>query len=164
MIEFLKSQKTHLLYIIAIVVILGVGYNLFSRKPKEVVKTVIETKYVNRNIVKTEKQYVDRVIVTKAPDGTTTTTTEKVTTADTSVDKSRAGSSYISKTSTSYLSRYSLDIQYPIAFSYVNFQPVWDVKSLIVTGGVRIGDLPAFVTLGTNVGLNQALVGFRLEF
>lgn len=163
--SFVKEQKTHITYGLILIGLTAVGYNLLSRKPKEVIKTVVETKIVNRDVVKTKTQYVDRVIVKTDKDGGTTTTTEHVVTDGSSTDKTKSQALFISQTTTKYLSRYSLDIQYPIvvSFSGLNF-PTFDPKSIRVTGGYRLFDSPIFVTLGTNIGFDTILIGVRYEF
>lgn len=165
MIKFIQEQKTHIIYGVIMIGLAAVGYNLLSSKPKEVVKTVVETKIVNRDVVKTQVKYVDRVIVKTEKDGTTTTTTEHVVTDGSISDKSKSQQKFVSQTTIKYLSRYSLEIQYPITVSFTGLNlPSFDPKNLRVIGGIRVFETPIFLTLGTDIGLNSALIGVRYEF
>lgn len=162
-VSFLKEQKTHVIYVAVIIGLMALASYFFTSKPKEITKTVTQTKIVDHNIVKTKVQYVDRTIVKKDKDGDVTTTTEHITTDNTSTDKSKSNTSFTSSTTVSYLSRYSLDIQYPVHL--VNLVPgTFDAKQLIFTGGYRLFSSPVFVTLGTNVGFDSLLIGVRYEW
>lgn len=162
-ITFLKEQKTHLIYIAVIFLILAVGYNLVSSKPKEIITTQIQTKLVDRNIVKTKTQYIDRIIVKKDVNGTITTTTEKERDRDTSVDKSKLQTKNISKTEIINVSHYTLGVLYPLSFT--NFTvPVFNPLDLQVIGGMRVFNSPILLNLGTNIRLNQAFIGLTVEF
>lgn len=165
-ISFIKDQKTHVIYGLLIVGLVAVGYNLLSSKPREITKTITQTKVVNRDVVRTQKQYVDRVIVKTEKNGETTTTTEHVVTDGSSIDKSKSQSLFTKSTQISYLSRYSLDIQYPIPLAMVpNIRSVvFNPTSLIVTGGYRLFNSPIFVTLGANIGFDTLLIGVRYEW
>lgn len=161
MIQFLKDQKTHIMYGIIILALAGFTYNLFIRKPAEIIKTITETKVVNKNVVKTQVKYVDRVITKTEKDGTITTTTEHTVTDNTFTDKTKSADMFVSKTTTIYLSRYSLEVQYPIKVTTIG---VFNPKEVIFTGGYRLFNFPIFVTLGTNIGFDSLLIGVRYEF
>jgi hypothetical protein len=163
--DFIKSQKTHIIYILIIVGMAIAGSFFFFSGKAETIRTITKTNTVDRNIVKTKTQYIDRVIVKKETDGSTTTTTEHISSGGSTTDKSKSASSFSDMTKTTYLSRYSLGVNYPMPLSFTNFQPGgFNVKSLQIEGGVRLFNSPIFVTLGTNVGLDTVLVGFRVEF
>lgn len=161
--EFIKSQKTHLVYLGIIGGLILVYFSLLSKKPAMVVQTQSKASAENRNIVKTKKQSVDRTIVKKDKDGSITTTTEHIVDNDSVVDKTKKKAEFTSSTTTTYLTRYSLDVQYPVIFGHYQVNP-FDAKKVIVTGGYRIFNSPIFLTLGTNVGFDSILVGVRYEF
>jgi hypothetical protein len=163
--SFIQAQKTHVIYGVLIVGLVAIGSFFLSRKPTEVVKTVTKTNTVDRNIVQTKVQYVDRVIVKKDANGSITTTTEHIGTDDTTTDKSRLKSTFASTEKTSYLTRYSLGIKYPVTLTYtgINLTPT-QIKEIQIEGGIRLFSLPIFATITTNIGLNQYFLGVRYEF
>lgn len=142
----------------------GVIYTLLSSKPTEVAKVTTKTNTTDRNIIKTKTQQIDRTIVKKDVDGSVTTTTEHINTDNTFVDKTKSKSSFTSTEKTSYLSRYSLGVNYPFGITTSTFQPNFNYRKLNVEGGVRLFNSPVFVTLGTNLEFNTINVGFRIEF
>lgn len=170
MLTFLKNQKTHVFYVFLILALFGIGSWLFKTHPREIIKTVTQTKVVNRDVVKVQKQYIDRVIVDKKKDGDVVTTTEHVSNDDTTTDKSKIATTFISKTDIKYLSRYTLGTYYTIplhltSFSNMNpFASPFDPQNLTLMGGIRIFNSPIFFNLGTNGLFNQILVGFTIEF
>ena len=42
--------------------------------------------------------------------------------------------------------------------------PSLDPRNIMVMGGMRIGDLPLFLTIGTDGHFDKIIVGVRIEF
>lgn len=166
-VSILTNNKTHIIYGVLILVLVSICYNFFRQKPKEIIKTLTETKIekqiVNRDVVKTQTVYVDRVIETKKANGDVITETQHVRKDSDTKDKTKIKDSQemvISKTEViKFLSSYTIDVMYP-----VTFDPVFNPLDLQIMGGVRVFSLPVFITFGTNGHLNQFLVGARIEF
>jgi hypothetical protein len=158
----LVEQKTHILYGVIIVVIASVAYHLISAKPKEIIKTQIETKVVNNDVVKTQTVFVDRVITTKKTNGDIITEVDHSHITDEFIDKTSSKDT-ISKTEViKFLSSYSIDVMYPLTLKDIT-NPILNPLDTQLLLGVRVFDFPVFVTAGTNLHLNQVIVGLRIE-
>jgi exopolysaccharide biosynthesis protein len=108
--EFIVKQKTHIIYGIILLIILGVGYNLLSSKPKEIIKTLTVTKEVVKNVVQTRTQFIDRKIEVKSKDGTDTITTEHIVNDSNTVSKTKLDETISKKEVEKFLSKYSLTV------------------------------------------------------
>ncbi len=163
MLKFMKEQKTHIVYIVVILVILALGYTLLVPKPAEVIKTVSKAQIQNNNIVTTRKQQIDRTTVKKDKDGDITTVVEHIVDSDVSIDKSKSKSTFESKTQIIYKPRYTLGSYYTIPIDTFKIPTIFEPNNLTILGGVRLFNLPVFVNIGTNGNFNQAIIGFTLE-
>ena len=153
--RFLYRHKIHIIYAIIILLIL----ELFTlNKPKEIIKTVVETRYEDRTTVKTQTQVINRVIVKKENDGTITTTTENIQDINALEESLLTSQTFSSTHVTSYAPHYTISAYYPV--SSLKLPPA---NSLMVVGGMRLASLPILVNVGTNIKLNQVILGLTLE-
>ncbi len=168
---FLSAQKTHIIYGLVIVGLLGVSYRLFVRKPETIVQTKVETKVVT--IVQTKLVKVHDNIVTHKKIVTTKKDGTKIVETDSSVNKSVSDTSQkVSKsdtlsltqqTVTSYAPNYTLSVLYPIPLTGVFSPTSYTAQNTEVILGKRLWGSPIFVNVGTNFGLNTVLAGVTLE-
>ncbi len=157
-----KAQKTHIIYGTILLTVVLAGYRLFHREPVETIKTVTQVQYVNRDVVRVQKQFIDRVIVKKEKNGTTITTTEHVHNDNSTVDKTKTLDKLTTTEINSYLAKYSFSSYYSVPMS-ISGVPTFDPKNLTLIGGYRVLDTPLFLNLGTTGAFNQILIGVTLE-
>jgi len=162
MIPAITNNKTHIIYGVVIALILGAGYTLLSRKPKEVIKTEIITKEVAKNVIVYKDRIINRTIVTKKKDGTEITVTENITDKGTIIDKSKEQTTVTKQEVDKFLSKYTIQALYPISFSDIT-KPGFNVLDTQIIGGVRVFDLPVLVNIGTNVRFSQVFIGLTIE-
>lgn len=170
LLEFLGSQKTHIIYGIVILVLILIGYELFSRKPT----TITQTKTVIQTVVKTVVQKVlvhsnvvtNRTIQTKKPDGTIVTETDKIVDKTTTKSDTRKNSiintAISEKTVTSFLSKYTLSVFYPIPTNQL-IHPEFTAGNTELILGKRLGQSPVLLQIGTTLNLKSLLFGITLE-
>jgi len=160
--EFIVNQKTHIIYVIVLLVVAGVGYNLLSRKPKEIIKTETKIVEVAKDVVKVEKVFVDKIIVTKKRNGDVITETDKSRIEEQTVDKSHSVATVTKTEVVKFMSRYSIDVMYPLGIENI-LNPSLDPRNIQVMAGVRVFSLPVFVTAGTDGHFNKIILGVRVE-
>jgi len=159
---WISNQKTHIIYIILIVICLGVGYNLLSRKPKEIIKTLVETKVVIKEVEKEKKIFVDRVTTIKKINGDVITIKDNSRKEERILAKTSEAVT-ISKTEViKFLSSYSVDVMFPINPLQITSAP--NLLDTQVSVGIRLFDLPLFTVVGVDLHFNKVLIGARLEF
>ena len=167
----LLNNKTHIIYVTVIAALLLVSYFLLSRKPKEIIKTEvvtkIETKVVTKDVIKTQKVYVDRIKEIKKSNGDIITETTHSYSDNEIKDNSKSKNytkDVVSKQEViKFLSNYTLDVMYPMTVKNM-YSPVFNPLDLQALVGVRLFGTPFFITAGTDGHFNKILVGARVEF
>jgi hypothetical protein len=159
-----------------------VGY-LFNRGPEQVVTKVIEEKVVTKVEVQTVTEYKDKIVYkdrvvierVTTPDGTVTerTTAESEGSKDSSVStvENRTESSVTDRSRTTSvvnnptkLSRYSLGVDYSLKNTVEKKNLTLDWSSVTLQVGARIGNLPLFIGVFSNLSLSEYGLGLRVEF
>ena len=171
MLTILREQKTHIIYGVVIVLLASVAYHFLVRKPTEIIKTKvetrIETKVINRDVLKTRIVYIDKVIQTKKTNGDVVTETDHTLSEYNVTDKSKSTDTIkdtiSQKEVIKFMNNYSVDVMYPITVQNI-YSSAFNPLNLQVMGGMRIFDFPLFVTAGSDGHFNKILVGLRLEF
>jgi hypothetical protein len=161
--DFIRNNKSHITYILLIVGVIVIGYNLLSRKPKEIIKTEFKEKIVYRDVVKEKNVYVDRTTTVTKANGDVIVTTDKTRSNERVDDKQRISDITVNTEVQKFLSRYSVDAMFPFDVGSI-LNPALDPRNIQVMGGIRMGDLPLFLTVGTDGHFNKAIVGLRIEF
>lgn len=161
--EFIRNNKSHIVYILLLIGVLGVGYNLFSRKPKEIIKTEFKEKIVYRDVIKEKKIYVDRTITITKANGDVIVKTDKSKSRTKVADKKETSTTVSKVEVQKFLSRYTVDVMFPFNTGSL-MNPSLDPRNIMVMGGMRIGDLPLFLTIGTDGHFDKIIVGVRIEF
>ena len=161
------QNKTHIIYIVLIEV-LGVIFMFLSPTPKEKIVTQVVTKevvkYVDKIVIQKGDIVTDRTITTEAKDGSKTVIVEHI------ADKTIVDAHTVAKTEskevsekteiTKYQSRFTLTALLPVTPSNLLSPNPLDLK---LVGGMRIFSLPILVNIGTNLKLNEYVVGLTLE-
>lgn len=159
---WLLDQKLHLIYCSIVIICLVIGYNLLNRKPKEIIKTVTITKVVTKEVEKEKLVYTDRITTIKKANGDIVTISDKSHT-DMKILAKTSEVDKISKTEViKFLSKYSIDVLYPINPLQVSLVP--NPLDIQVSVGIRVFDLPLFAIIGIDGHFNKVLMGARLEF
>jgi hypothetical protein len=152
-------MKYSIFFIIIIVVNIVVWFYINSLRPKEIVKTVTETKEVIKYVYKEDNTQIDRVIRKKYRNGTSVVTVERVRdksnmVSESEEDKKISVSEHINTPSPSYI----VEAQIPILTEFP------DYKHMQFIFGARIGNFPIFLTVGTNTYVNKFTLGSIIEF
>lgn len=130
-----------------------------TKKPKEIIKTVTETKEVIKYVYKENTTQVDRVIRKKYHNGTSVTVVERVRDKSNLVSESKKEKDIsVSKSITKYLPSYQISVLLPVLTESPNYY------NLQIIGGIRLASSPILLNVGTNVRLNSFTVGATLEF
>jgi hypothetical protein len=145
---------------ISLVIINSIFFIVYNtKKPKEIIKTVIETKEVVKYVYKKDTTQIDRVIRKNHIDGTSTTVVERIRNKSNMVSKSKEKKDIsISKSITTSLPSYHFSVLIPIITESPNYY------NLQFIGGIRLITFPIFLNLGANFKLDSFTVGTTIEF
>lgn len=176
--EFLKSNKIHVFYVVVILAVIGGGYSLFVTHPREKVVTKIVTEVVTKVVTKVKVQRVqvhDNIVtnrkkVTTKPDGTVVTEEDNITNKSVisrfSLDKEKEKNSSISQlseiTKTTFAPKYTLSMLYLLPTVDL-LNPTFQYQNVMFVGGVRLGNSPLLINVGTDTMFKTGILGITME-
>ncbi len=166
-------KNVHTYYISGIVIAVIGGVYFYHSHPKIEIKTVTTTEIKTVDRVVYVDRVIDRNIVTHTKKTIHRKNGDIITIASNSQDLSKVDTKSQSNTKSQekdvtktvdkkiYQSSYQFTVLYPTQFSSLTSPLDYTNTQAIV--GARLGNLPLFLDLGTNLKFNQVSIGLTLE-